>query len=496
MADLADEIREMAERGLELWGSPSVALGITYRGETVFSGAFGRRDAERCLPADARTLYPIASCTKAFTAALVAQLVDEGALAWDTPVREYLPELRFFDDRTTAEVSVRDLLCHRTGLPRHELSWYGTGFTRRQIVESLRYLEPNRPLRTTFQYNNQCYVLAGVLLERVSGTIYEGLLRERVLEPLGMGRTCLYLDDLLDDPDHAVGYGRPAGASGPSGCVRVPYHQSPVEDRSAGVGAPYGPAGSVCSCVEDLLAWVRLHLADASAPEGVLTPAALAELHAPQMILSRPMGLPVPERSFTCYGLGWFVESWRGHALVEHGGNIDGFSSYVGLVPELDLGVVALTNMNESQLHTALAHEVIDRFLGVKGGNWVARHHDHALRAAERDAEWVESLTDERARGAAASHELAAYAGTYARPGYEPARVTLAEGGLRLRLNGWEVPLEHFGYDTFTAAGALGELPAGLPAHFRLAERDGSVAGLALPLNTEPGTDLVRFRRV
>lgn len=496
MADFFDELGGLAERGLELWESPSVALGVTHRGETVFSGAFGRRDAERGLPADAQTLYQIASCTKAFTAALCAQLVDEGALDWDTPVREYLPEVRFHDECATRMVCARDLLCHRTGLPRHEYSWYGTGCTRQDIVSNLRFLEPNRPLRTTFQYNNQCYVLAGCVLERLTGMTFEELLSERILAPLGMVRSRLYVDDLAEDPNRAIGYGRPDGGDPLHGCVPIPYYRSAVEDRAAGVGSPFAPAGSISSCIEDLLAWTRLNLGDSSSPEGVLSARALATLHAPQMLLDEPLDMPAPERAFPCYGLGWFVESYRGHTLVHHSGNIDGFSAFVGLVPEADLGVVALTNMSGSLLHTALAHEVFDHYLGERGGDWVGRYHDHALARAEKDRGMVARLTGARTPGTAPSHPLADYVGTYARPGYEPARVSLEEGRLALTFNGWHVPLAYFAYDTFTLDDVLGELPPGIPVHFRLAEVGGAVDGLAMPLNTEPGCDLVRFRRV
>ena len=459
MADFFDQLGEMAEAGLELWESPSVALGVTYRGETVFAGAFGDRDAERGLGADSRTLYQIASCTKAFTAALAAMLVDEGSLDWDVPVREYLPEVRFYDEYATRMVCVRDLLCHRTGLPRHEYSWYGTDYTREDIVRNLRFLEPNQPLRTKFQYNNQCYVLAGRVLERLTGKTYEELVQERVFEPLGMGRSRLYVEDLADD-------------------------------------SPFAPAGCISSCVEDLLKWARLHLSDASAPEGLLSPEALRVLHSPQMILDAPLDMPQAETTFRCYGLGWFVESYRGHTLVEHSGNIDGFSSFVGLLPELDLGVVALTNMNGSLLHTALAHEIFDRHLGAEGGHWVERYHNYAVEKGRRGTDMVAGLTGDRVPGTRPSHDLTDYVGTYARPGYEPLRVTLEGGVLAVEFNHWSVPLSHFHYDTFTLDDILGELPPGIPVHFGLAPSGGAVQSVSVPLHTEPGTELVRFDRI
>lgn len=495
MADFFDELGQQAREGLELWESPSVALGVTYQGETVFAGAFGLRDAERELPANERTLYQIASCTKAFTATLAAMFVDEGLLDWDTPVREYLPEVRFYDEYATQMVSVRDLLCHRTGLPRHEYSWYGTDYTRDDIVFNLRYLEPNRPLRTTFQYNNQCFVLAGRVLERLSGKTFEELLKERILDPLGMSRSRFFIDDLAEDANHAVGYGRPDGGDPLHGRCAIPYYKSSVEDRAAGVGSPFAPAGCISSCVEDMLSWLRLHLGDKGAPR-LASAGALDVLHAPQMLLDSSLDMPCEEVAFHCYGLGWFIESYRGHKLVEHSGNIDGYSSFAGMIPDLDLGVFACTNMNGSLLHNALAYEVFDHFLGVEGGSWIKRHHDFAQEKAEKNDDMVSRLTGERVEGTHPSHSLEDYVGTYARPGYEPLRISLDDKTLALDFNHWHVPLSHFSYDTFTLDDILGELPPGIPVHFRLAEAGGAVDGVAVPLQTEPGTDLVRFSRV
>ena len=168
-----ESLRDMAGEGLKLWESPSVSVGVVKDGKTVFCGGFGLRDVEKNLPADGETLYQIGSCSKAFTAALVAILVDQGKLDWDAPVTTYVPEVRFYDDFTTEAVTLRDLLCHRTGLPRHEYSWYGTDFDKATLVHNLRYLEPNQPIRTKFQYNNQCFILAGYVVERVTGKSFE-----------------------------------------------------------------------------------------------------------------------------------------------------------------------------------------------------------------------------------------------------------------------------------------------------------------------------------
>ena len=153
--DFFDGFRKMAEDGLKLWDSPSVSVGVVKDGKVVLCEGFGKRDVENDLPATGETLYQIGSCSKAFTATLVAAMVDAGKLDWDTPIKNYVPDVRFYDDFTTENVTLRDLLCHRTGMPRHEYSWYGTDFTKEELVHNLRYLEPNKPIRSKFQYNNQ-----------------------------------------------------------------------------------------------------------------------------------------------------------------------------------------------------------------------------------------------------------------------------------------------------------------------------------------------------
>ena len=490
------QLREMAEEGLSLWESPSVAVGIVKDGSTVFSGGFGRRDVENGLPADGKTLYQIGSCSKAFTAALVAVLVDQGKLAWDAPVIRYVPEVRFYDAFTTENVTLRDLLCHRTGLPRHEYSWYGTDFDKATLVHNLRYLEPNQPIRTKFQYNNQCFILAGYIVERVTGKSFEENLDEYIFGPLGMSRSCAFIDDIEGDENHAVPYDRTDPNDALHGMKKIPFYRMPKEDKSKGIGAPLGPAGSVNSCTDDMLKWVSLHLNDGEF-EGkrLISEAAMKEMHKPQMLLSAPLDMPMEETSFWCYGLGWFVETYRGHKILHHGGNINGFSGFTSFVPDLKLGVVAYTNMNSSYLHFALGREIIDHYLGVSGGNWVKRYHDFVAGRAGAHEEFIRKLTGDRVEGTHPSHPLEDYVGVYGRPGYTDVKISLRDGKLRLFFIDTDVELAHFHYDTFVLSGVMGELPSGIPARFYEAEIGGGIGALSMPLVTEPGGKLIRFER-
>ena len=491
-----ETFRQRAEDGLRLWESPSVAVGVVKDGKVVLCEGYGLRDTAGKLPATGETLYQIGSCSKAFTAALVSILVDQGKLDWDTPIIRYVPNIRFYDDFTTKSVTLRDLLSHRTGMPRHEYAWYGTDFTKEQLVENLRFLEPNQPIRTVFQYNNQCYILAGYIVERVTGKTYEQCLQEYLFDPLGMGRSCAFLDDIEGDADHATPYDRTDTSDALRGMRPIPFYRTPVEDRAKGIGAAMGPAGSIDSCAADMLKWVQFHL-NHGAWEGkqLISEDSMQQMHRPNMILNAPLDMPMPETDFWSYGMGWFIESFRGHKLIQHGGNINGFSGFTSFMPDLNLGVVAYTNMNGSYLHYALGREIIDHYLGIEDGNWVQRYHDFVAGRSANAAKQILAMTGEQVPGTSPSHPMADYTGTFCREGYTPAVVTAENGALYLDFINAKVKMRHFHYDTFVLDDILGELPAGVPVHFHTAEVGGRIDALAMPLVPEPGGKLIRFEK-
>ncbi len=489
-ASLEEEIRS----ALELWHCPSAALGVIWDGEIQYAGGIGLRDREAGLPADSRTLYQIGSSSKSFTAMLCAMLVDRGELSWDEPLRTWMPEIRFVDPFTTANVTPRDLLCHRTGLPRHEYAWYRTPFTREELVHNLRYLEPNLPFRAQMRYNNFGYVLLGALIERVTGMTWENCLKKYILDPLGLVRTTPYLGALEADEDHAAPYGLTGKSL--SGDERGQFYRCP-EDPEKGLGAPYGPAGSICSCVEDMLRYLRFQLGDGTW-EGatVLSPAAFAEMHRPNIFLSAPLDMPMEETILHSYAMGWITELYRGHKVVQHGGNVDGFSAQLFMAPDEKLGIVVLTNMDGCFLHLSIARTVTDHFLGVESGDWFRRYHGFAVENTKGLDELLKRFTGERREGTHPGHPLEEYAGRFTRPGYGPCAVELRDGELVLLMLGSEIRLEHFHYDTFVTRGILGELPPGFPVHFHTAEIGGAVDAVLIPLVPEAAERPIRFERV
>jgi CubicO group peptidase (beta-lactamase class C family) len=240
---------------------------------------------------------------------LLGLLVDEGKLDWDEPVASYLPDFKLYDEYATAHLTPRDMVCHRSGLPRHDLVWYNDEeITRAELVRRLRFLEPNEDLRAAWQYNNLMYLTAGYLIEQLTGTAWEEAVRRRVLEPLGMRRTNFSVFDSQKDDDHALPY------------LEDDDELRKIAFRPIGV---MGPAGSINSCVDEMARWVNLHLGGGSFDgKPVIQAGTLRAMHTPQMVMP---GLPQEEWvSPASYGLGWMIDTWRGRYRVHHGGNIDG----------------------------------------------------------------------------------------------------------------------------------------------------------------------------
>ncbi|MCR4710672.1 MAG: serine hydrolase [Clostridia bacterium] len=483
-------LEPVVEEELERFHCPSLALGVIRKGEILFSGGFGQADREKGLPAGSKTLYQIGSSSKAFTAALCAILVDEGKLSWDQPVREIAPEIRFYDAFTSDNVTLRDLLCHRTGVPRHEYSWYGNDFTRAELVEHVRYLEPNHPFRSIMQYNNYGYVLAGALIEKVTGLTWEACLEKYLFGPLGMTRTTAWLDDIEGDPDHAAPYG--SLKEGMTEPPLIPFYRTSVEDKEKGIGAPFGPAGSINSCPEDMLKWLCFHLGDGTwEGKKILSPEALNELHKPAMLMTEPLDMPMDESTFHTYALGWFVEMYRGHKVVHHGGNINGFSAEVFMVPDLELGLVALTNADSCFLHLPLIRTIVDHYLEIEDGDWFRRYLEFTEKMTGSAQEIIRAMSGDQVAGTALSHPLEAYTGEYERAGYGPCSVKAEDGKLLLHILGVDIPLTHFHYDMLTTEGIVGELPPGIPVRFQTADKGGGIDALTMPL--VPNGELIRF---
>ncbi len=492
-----DSLPAYIEEGLKKWEVPSLSVGVIKDGKPVFCRGFGYRDWENKLPADEKTIYMIGSSSKAFTATIAAVLVDKGLLDWDTPIVNYVPEIAFYNSEMTSGITMRDLLCHRIGLPRHEYSWFFVDYNREEMCMNLRYLEPNKPMRHTFQYCNQAFILAGYIEEKLTGKTWEELLKEYIFEPLGMTRTTAFHEDMVEDENHAEPYGRAAFNTSMHGIHKIPYYLTKVEDRSKGIGAPYGPAGSICSCAEDMMKWVQFHLQNGQwEGKQLISEKNMKELHKSNMIAANQFGGQPGCNEFCEYAMGWFVAGFLGHTLIHHGGVIDGFCAETSFFPEYNVGIVAYSNMYINNFHAALCRHIAAHYAGDESHDFSDEYYKLAEKSIETAAGFAKTLTGEQIKGTKPSRELSEYCGTYEKKGYEPVTVSCENGQLFIFINQVKVALKHFHYDTFVSDGVIHELPSDVPFTFIAETANGQIDVVSVPLNTEEGAEMTKFRRV
>ncbi len=430
---------EVVEKALADMHVPGLAVAVVTGGEVVYAEGFGYRDVEQELAITPDTLFAIGSTTKAMTSTVLGMLVDEGKLVWDEPLRTYLPSFRLSDPMTTARITPRDLVTHRSGLPRHDLLWYNNNEpTRAEMISRFAHLELTADLREKFQYNNLMFMTAGYLAGQLAGSTWEEVIDERLFVPLGMERSNFSVEDSKQDDDFALPYKE----NDDDELEEIPFRRIDL----------VGPAGSVNSSVNEMSRWLLFNLAKGKAGgEQLVSPSTLGEIHSPQMTTGA-----TPERadiSVATYGMGWMIDTYRGHRRISHGGGIDGFITSVAFFPDDDLGIVAFNNRG-SGLPALVSQTAADLVLGLEKEDWIDDAvEDHKLgKEVQEEAEKKKEAT--RIADTSPSHLLADYAGTYVHPGYGEMVIALAGEALELRFNGITAPLEHWHYDVWNGAEA------------------------------------------
>ncbi|HJR62774.1 MAG TPA: serine hydrolase [Gemmatimonadaceae bacterium] len=455
------------ERGMRAWKVPGLSIAVVKDDSVVYARGFGVRRVGTNERVDERTLFAIGSSSKAFTAAAVAMLVDEKKVKWDDPATRHLPSLELFDPYATRELTVRDLLSHRSGLARGDLVWYGSEFDRDEILRRVRYLEPSWSFRARFGYQNIMYLAAGQTVEAVAKKSWDDFVDERIFTPLGMTASSTTVRAL----DGVENVARPHSDS--SGTVRaVPYRNI---DNIA-------PAGSINSNAIEMAQWIRLQLGNGTY-EGkkLLSAEAVKEMHEPHTIIRRegPWAMMTPDASFMSYGLGWILHDYRGKKAVQHGGNIDGMHALVGMIPSEQVGVVILTNLNPNALTTAIMNRVFDAYLGAPATDWskqllAAMDSLQGLQAAAQ-----KRMETARVDGTRPSVALEKYAGTYSHDMYGDVVVARNGDGLTIRRGqSFTAPLSHWHFDTFRIQAVGGGIGMGFVS-FTL-DPMGQVASLSL----------------
>jgi CubicO group peptidase (beta-lactamase class C family) len=462
------------QKMLAEWKVPGAAVAVVTKDSIVLARGYGWRDVEAKLPATADTLFAIGSCSKAFTTTGLAILADEDRLDWDAPVRSYLPSFKLHDPVVSERMIVRDLVSHRSGLPRHDMVWYSSKFGRQELFDRLQYLEPSRDLRQLYQYNNLMFMAAGCLVEKLAGQAWEEFIARRILEPLGMSHTNFSVEEMSQAKDFARPYAEFKGQ-----VVRIPFH------NLAGIG----PAGSINSSAADMALWLQLNLNKGkSGTKRIVSEPELNRLQSPQMVISQP--LRYDELFYGAYGLGWNINSYRGNLLEAHSGSIDGFEARVALLPRKGFGLAVLANLSDSPLPAIISYQICDRLLGLEPVDWNSRFRQEQTRAREKKE--AAKIEEEKARrpGNQPSHRLEEYAGFFIHPGYGTIVIHRDSQSLKGRLN--EIPflLTHYHYDIFRALNEA--LDFGYLISFRTGLK-GDIESLAVEL--EPTVEAIIFNR-
>jgi CubicO group peptidase (beta-lactamase class C family) len=429
---------DYVNKAIKDWEVPGLAIAVIKDDRIVLAKGYGVRELGKPAPVDEHTLFAIGSSSKAFTAASIAMLVDEGKLKWDDPATKYLSGFQLYDPYTTHELTVRDLLSHRSGLERGDLLWYASTYDRNEVLRRIRYLKPTWSLRSHFGYQNIMFLAAGQIVPSLTGKSWDDFVRERIFTPLGMNSSSTSIKALASSDNVATPH------------TKFDDKVEPVVWRNID---NIGPAGSINSNVVDMAQWVRLQLGDGVYQgKQLLSAATVKEMHSPQTIipLEGVNAKLYPEAHFLTYGMGWFLSDYRGRKVVEHGGAIDGMRAEVAMMPEEKLGLVILTNRHTTVLGQALMYRIFDAYLGGQPRDWSAEILK-SFKALEDQAKAAQKKAEaERVKGTSPSLPLEKYAGDYQSEMYGDAKVTFEDGKLVAHFGpNFTGDLEHWNFDTF-----------------------------------------------
>jgi CubicO group peptidase (beta-lactamase class C family) len=477
----AFDLERDARLALQTFDVPGMAIAIVKDGKVVAARGFGVRKLGDPAPVTGKTLFEIASNSKAFTAAALAQLVDEGKLSWDDPVTKHLPGFQMADAYVTHTMTVRDLLVHRSGLGLGAgdlLWWPTTTFSTDEIIERLRYVKLATSFRNNYAYDNLLYIVAGKIIAQKTGKSWEEATRERILAPLGMDATATSVADMLKAADHSAPHSKINGKA----AVVKPM---PVQNAVGAVG--------INTNAEDIAKWMQVLLNEGKMENGkqLFSARQAREMWTQQtpMKISEPKpALAATRPHFAAYGLGFQLRDYRGRMLAMHGGALQGFYSRIVLVPEEKLGVAIFTNAENGPAMNALQWRILDHYMGVAPTDWIKAYAEVEADMHKEEMARQGKLTAARAAASKPSLALAAYNGDYNDPWYGTVSIR-REGGKQVmsfsRTPDLTGTLEHFQHDTFIVRWKERNFNADAYVTFSL-NPDGSIERMKMaPVSTE-----------
>lgn len=432
---------EYIEKVMRDWNTPGIAVGIVIGDKLEYRKGFGFRDLENQLPVTSGTLFPIASNTKLFTAVSMGMLVEEGKMAWDEPVSCYVPQIRFYNRELYNTVTLRDMLAHRTGISRHDMIWYKSDFSRKEIFDRLVYLEPAQPLRQGSLYNNLMYAAAGYCLELITNRTWEDFVRENILNPLDMTSTLFTIEEMEKQMDFAYPYYEDRDTEE---LIRRPFYR-----EFQGVG----PCGSIISNIEDMSRWVitLMHQGNYQG-KNVIQPDILKETLQPAIAYPNyeleTSGYD--EILNSVYGMGRSISAYKGHYLTRHGGAIGGFYSQVSMMPYDSIGVIVFVNgAHNGSLPNIITLNIYDRLLGLEPTDFNGRSLQNRMDGKEASRKAREHAGSDRIPDTHPSHPLSDYVGKYKDPAYGILDIRGDGQQLEFDFHHIVLLLDHYHYDRF-----------------------------------------------
>lgn len=425
---------------MRAWGIPGAAVAIVKNDRVVYVSGYGTKELGGTEPVTADTLFQIASTSKAFTSTALAMLASDKKLSFDDPVRQHLDYFHLSDLCADSQVTIRDIVSHRTGLKRHDELWDNSPLTREDVVRRIGKVELAKPFRSAYQYQNIMFIAAGEVVAKVSGMSWDEFVKTRIFQPLLMTRT-VTSDADWNAADHATGYQYDwkTGRISP---------QRPIDTTTIGAG------GAIKSSATDMANWLRFQLANGAFNLVQLTdPAMIEETKIPNTVI-RMEGLTREantETNVMSYAMGWNVQDYRGELLVSHAGALNGFRTHVDLLPRRNSGFVIMTNIGRGLANISMRNSLADLLSGKPGRDWNAYYLMIDRRADEKSAAEKAARDAKRIHDTAPSRPLESYAGEYESPAYGVAKVSVVDDAFVLQWSRMTIPLTHFHYDVFNA---------------------------------------------
>ncbi|TCD00172.1 serine hydrolase [Pedobacter psychroterrae] len=426
------------QRVIKNWNVAGFAVAVVEKNKVVYAKGFGYRDVEKKLPVTANTLFPIGSVTKSFTTSLIGQLEAEGKLNIDKPVNAFMPSLRFYNNDMNNSINLKDMMSHRTGLPRHDISWYLFNTNARDsILQRIQYQEPTKTVREAWQYNNFMFTAQGGIVEKLTGKTWEQNVEEKLFKPLGMNTSNTTIPELEESKEPSLGY--ELDASGKIKKMEY-FHINGM-----------APAGAINSSANEmanyLIAWINGGKFNG---KEVIPSQFAQQAITSQMVMGG--GLPSkakPDLHFASYGFGWMLASYKGHYRVEHGGNIDGFSASACFFPTDSIGIVVLSNQNGSAVPSIVRNILSDKLLTLKYTDWNSEMRSNRDKSEEQQKKMEKESKVPKGKVHPTTHPLSDFAGIYSNPGYGTLKIytkndSLFASGVKKGM--W---LKHNNYDIF-----------------------------------------------